>query len=117
MEECSEHPRRPLSELEVFVGTILGATGKQSKRQKEMSITMKERFNKDVAFIINNILKEGSEPSQEALERSVACFHVSLDAEMGRTCADVISFKYVAATLCMKEIERFSMRRSRSING
>jgi hypothetical protein len=53
----------------------------------------------------------------EALERSVACFEVSFDAGKGKAGADVTRFKYVAAALCMREIERFSGRGSRSTNG
>lgn len=109
MSEYSEHPLRPLSELEVFVGNILGKTGKQTKQQRELSTTMKERFEKDVAFIINNIVKDGAEPSMEALERSVACFEISF--ELGRVrkrSGELVSFKYVAAAVCLKEIERCS---------
>jgi 2-keto-4-pentenoate hydratase len=109
MSEYSEHPLRPLSELEVFVGNILGKSGKQSKRQHDLSTTMKEQFEKDVVFIVNNIVKDGAEPSMEALERSVACFEVSL--EIGRTrknSEQLVSFKYVAAAVCLKEIERCS---------
>lgn len=107
MSEYSEHPLRPLSETEVFVGNILGKTGKQSKQQRDLSTTMKERFEKDVAFIINNIVKDGADPCMEALERSVACFEVSFEAGRARKKSGVlVSFRYVAAALCLKEIER-----------
>ena len=107
MSVYSEHPLRPLTELEVFAGNILGKTGNQTKQQKDLSSTMKDRFEKDVEFLINNIVKDGAEPSMDALERSVACFEVSF--EIGRTrkkSEQLVSFKYVAAAVCLKEIER-----------
>jgi hypothetical protein len=115
MSEYSDNPRRPLSETEVFVGNILGKTGAQSKRQRELSTTMKDRFNSDVAFIINNIVKDGADPSMEALERSVACFYVSFK-EIGRKRrmdGELVSFRYVAAAVCLKEIERCTSGRLR----
>ena len=69
MTEYSEHPLRPLSELEAFVGNILGRTGAQSKRQRELSTTMKEKFESDSAFFVNCIIKDGDQWSEEALER------------------------------------------------
>jgi hypothetical protein len=116
MEDNSEHPSRPLSELEVFVGNILGRNGKQSKQQRELSTTLRERFDKDVAFTINNIVKDGAEPSMEALERSVACFEVSFEIGRSRSrkMGELVSFKYVAAAVCLREIERCSNGRLRS---
>jgi hypothetical protein len=114
MSEYSEHPLRPLSELEVFAGNVLGKTGKQSKQQRDLSTSMKERFEKDVVFLINNIVKDGAEPSMEALERSVACFEVSFEIGRIRKKSErMISFKYVAAAVCLKEIERCSGGRLR----
>lgn len=69
MTEFSEHPLRPLTELETFVGNILGRTGAQSKRQRELSTSLKEKFEFDSAFFVNRILKDGDEWSEEALER------------------------------------------------
>jgi hypothetical protein len=114
MSEYSERPMRPLSELEVFVGNILGKTGKQSKQQRELSTTMKERFEKDAGFLINNIVKDGAEPSMDALERSVACFKVSFEiGRIRKKSEQLVSFKYVAAALCLREIERCSGERLR----
>jgi hypothetical protein len=114
MSEYSQHPLRPLSELEVFVGSILGKTGKQSKQQRDLSATMKERFEKDAVFLINNIVKDGTEPSMEALERSVACFEVSFEiGRIRKKSEQLVSFKYVAAAVCLREIERCSGGRLR----
>ncbi len=77
---------------------------------------MKERFGNDVAFLINNIVKDGADPSIEALERSVACFEVSFEPGRARKkSGELISFKYIAAAVCLREIERCSGGRLRGL--
>jgi hypothetical protein len=89
------------------VGNILGKSGAQSKRQHELSISMKERFSDDLAYTVNCIVKDGTERSEESLERSIACFKVALEAATClKTGVQLVSFRYVAAALCLKEIER-----------
>lgn len=110
MYEYSEHPIRPLSELEVFVGNILGRTGAPSKRQRELSQTLKERFDEEALQIISWITKDDEEFSPEALERSIACLAVSLEEghtnKTWRHGDHIVSFKYIAATVCLREVER-----------
>lgn len=111
MKEYTEHPSRPLTELEVFVGNVLGKTGAQSKRQRELSTSLKEHFDDNAAWIVNCILKnDDGTPSDEALERSMACLEVSLEEPEQRRGwkgrEQLISFKYVAAAICLKEVER-----------
>ncbi|KAH0559780.1 hypothetical protein GP486_003706 [Trichoglossum hirsutum] len=103
--QYSSHPTRPLSELEVFVGTIIGKNGIPNKRQREFSTDMKERFNRDVSFVVDCIIKDndGGAKSEEALERSIACLAVAMEDEMKP--GTLVSFKYVAAAVCLKEIE------------
>jgi hypothetical protein len=90
------------------VGNILGKTGAQSKRQHELSISMKERFNDDLAYIVNCIVKNGTERSEESLERSIACLKVGLETGTRglKTGGELVSFRYVAAAVCLKEVER-----------
>ncbi len=104
MTEYSDHPSRPLSEckrriiqnsiiyssltsnspiVEVFIGNILGRTGAQSKRQRELSTTLKEKFEDDSTFFVKCIVKDGDEWSKESLERSIACLAVSLEEQRG----------------------------------
>jgi hypothetical protein len=137
MSTYSTHPLRPLSENEVFIGNILGKTGKQSKAQRELSTTMKERFDKDVKFIIDNIVKDGGQPSFEALERAVACLEVGMEGTKGRGVGivigggvavgvgggdrkkggaeDLVSFRYVVAALALREIDRCSGGRLKGV--
>jgi hypothetical protein len=121
MKNYSEHPLRPMSELEAFIGNILGAQGSQSKRQRDLSVPMKEAFDRDVAFIVGCIRGNGDEEWEDvdsesgdgnrALERSIACFEVSLGEAMrvvrgGRKNEPLVSFRYIAAAVCLKEMER-----------
>ncbi|KAE9375996.1 rna-dependent rna polymeras-like protein [Stipitochalara longipes BDJ] len=115
----SEHPLRPITELEAFIGNILGARGSQSKRQRDLSIPMKEAFDRDVAFIVGCIRGNKGEDAKDsanedeykALERSIACFDVSLGearrvAQGGRKNEPLVSFRYIAAAICLKEMEK-----------
>jgi hypothetical protein len=57
MFEYGPRPQCPLSEVEVFVGNILGKTGAQTKRQRELSMSMKERFEAELSFTVRCITK------------------------------------------------------------
>ena len=102
----SNNPLRPLSELEAFVGNILGKTGAQNRVQHDTSVKMKERVDENNRFIVNCILKDGVEYSNEALERSIACLAVSLDQHTVKHKDQLLSFKYLAAAVCLKQVEK-----------
>ncbi|KAL2060352.1 hypothetical protein VTL71DRAFT_9747 [Oculimacula yallundae] len=103
----SEHTLHAVSELEAFIGNILGRTGAQTKNQRELSTTMKERFDEHSAFIVNCIVKDGSEWSEESLERSMACLEVSLEKKtVYKRHENLMSFRYLAAGVCLREVER-----------
>lgn len=106
MTDYSPHPQHPLSELEVFTGNILGRTGAPSRTQRELSKTMRETFDENATFIVNCILKNGDEWSEQALERSIACLAVSLEDDPYHRREPLVSFKYVAAAICLREVER-----------
>lgn len=103
----SDHTLHPVSELEAFIGNILGRTGAQSRIQRELSTTMKENFDEHSAFIVNCIVKDDTEWSEESLERSMACLAVSLETREGVQRYDrLLSFKYITAAVCLREVER-----------
>lgn len=105
MVDYSDHPKRPLSELEVFVGNILGPTGAQSRTQRELSVSLKEKFDEDADWFVKCITRDDEEHSDEALERSMACLAVSLeDRSWGHV--KLQSFKYLAAAVCLREVDR-----------
>ena len=115
MHQYSVEPSHPLSELEVFIGHIVGKNGAQSKRQREMSKGLKEKFDRDVTFTIENITGKQGGNRDEALARAVACVSVGINWED----KDALqSFQWVAAAACLKEMLRLKggvrLRRSES---
>lgn len=110
MIEYSEHPHRSLTELEVFVGNILGKTGSQTKQQRELSTSMKERSDMDTRNIVNCIRRDdidSLEHSTEALERSMACLAVSLEESPHSSSREkIVGFQILAASICLKEVRR-----------
>src|SRR5271155_1196403 len=100
MFEYGPRPQCPLSEVEVFVGNILGKTGAQTTRQRELSMSMKERFEADLSFTVKCITKYADhlydgedyedgdandddviERSEQAFALSMACLWVALNEE------------------------------------
>lgn len=106
----SIHPNQPLSEVEVFCGTILGTNGAQSKRQKEFSATMKEKHDRDVSYTVACITHGDEGDRTEALERSLACLEVALFSNTTvrqRKIGALVSFGWIAASVCLKEVDYF----------
>ncbi|KAL8828644.1 MAG: hypothetical protein Q9170_006510 [Blastenia crenularia] len=110
MLENSSHPMHFVSEVEVFAGALIGKNGAQTKRQREFSTSMKEKQDRDVAYTVQCILQgEEQDISQvEALERSVACLDVAIHEQRTRgRFGRLVSFTWVAAAVCLKEVEKF----------
>ncbi|KAI9788921.1 MAG: hypothetical protein M1816_006486 [Peltula sp. TS41687] len=106
-----------LTELEVFIGNIMGKEHRQSKRQREASTTMREEYDRLVQFIIAQILDKES-GGEESLERAVACLAVAVDEykqeqylyppgsrRRGNT-TKLRSFRWIAAAVCLQEVEK-----------
>lgn len=116
----------PISEHEAFAGTILGRKGgAQNKSLRELGQTMRERFQTIVEHTIMRIVN-GDEQMQgvneldmlydesldrevEALPRAIACLEVAVqgkglyDPRLG----ELQSFRYIAAGVALKELERY----------
>lgn len=106
----SADPAHPVTELEVFIGNILGKTGAATKPQREKSKTMKDQFEEHSVFIADWILKHGPGGHENALARCMACVATSLeDFPPFPKHGHIHSFKYAAAGLCWKEIDRLSL--------
>ena len=117
MQTYSSHPSYFISEIEVFGGNILGKTGSQSKRQREFSVDMKEKNERDVAYTVSCILQgEEDEAGVEALERSIACLYVaSKTTRVRKKVGTLVSFGWVAAAVCLKEVEKLQGKSSRRV--
>ena len=105
---------QPLSEIEVFSGSVLGKNGGlPSKRLRQASIDMKEKFDRDVNFTVGSIMQGAGESVEfdrvEALAMSVACLAVAVEepTNMFPKVGKLQSFRYVAAAVCLREIDGF----------
>ena len=116
----------PLTEQEAFAGTILGRKGgAQSKPLRELSKTMRERFEAVVEYTVMRIVKgdeqmraigdldllydDSLDREVEALPRAIACLANAI-GERGtedRQLGELESFKYIAAGVSLRELERF----------
>ena len=105
-------PRKPLSEIEVFVGHVMGRDGGGgSKPARDAARTVRDQYNDLVKSTIESILKDESEEfTEEALERSIACLSVAVDniTEPSPRFGKLESFGYLAATLSLRQVKRFS---------
>ncbi len=55
MYDFSEHPTLPLTELEVFTGSIVNKTGSQTMRQRDRSRKLHEEFERTSAWITSQM--------------------------------------------------------------
>lgn len=121
----STHPPHFISEIEVFAGAIIGKNGAQSKRQREFSVSMKEKHERDVAYTVACIRQgdcvddddEGAAfggggggyggGKREALERSIACLAIGVNStRVRKKVGTLVSFAWVAAGVCLREVEK-----------
>ncbi|KAK4997697.1 hypothetical protein LTR66_002927 [Elasticomyces elasticus] len=108
------HSKMPLSEHEVFSGTILGRLGgPQNKRLRETMKTMRERFEEIVEFTASLIAKGDDSSVQdkhnEALPRALACLAVAMQDPLTiePRVGELKSFRYIAAGVCLREFKRW----------
>ena len=91
--EYSPSPQKPLQEVEVFVGSILGKDGAApSKRVREKAGTVRDRYDELVRYTIETILRgDDVEPldddlnavtGDEALERTIACLSTAVTPDI-----------------------------------
>lgn len=108
MTEFSDHPLRPIKEIEAVVGNILGKNAIANRRQQECSTSMKEKYDQNTAFIVDQVTRdEDGSHSTESLERTMACLVISLeDSITVRDHEALVSFKYLAAALCLREVNK-----------
>ena len=88
MSENSPNPQKPLQEVEVFTGTIIGKDGETpSKRVRDNAGTMRDRYDELARYTIESILR-GDEsvglPGDQALERTIACLHTAVDPDLAK---------------------------------
>jgi hypothetical protein len=109
MYSASPSLQQPVSEIEVFSGQIVGSTGFQSKKTRNYMISMREEFDRHVAHTVDSIRMDNEGNTHEALPRAVACLAVGVEEEgyRVRKVGYLKSWKYVAAAVCLEELEKF----------
>lgn len=110
MDTLRPHRGKPLTELEVFSGNILGKKEKASNRHiREANLEVQERFNRDVSSIVRRIVSgEGLEDEEvESLPRAIACFKIALDTKGWEDNAHMKSWKYVTAAVCLEQLWQY----------
>jgi len=103
----------PLTELEVFSGSILGKKERAPSRYiREANLEVQERFNRDVSAMIKQIqFGDGDwleDEDTEALPRSIACFAVALETKGWENYRSLKSWKYVAAAVCLEQLGKYN---------
>jgi hypothetical protein len=87
------------------LGIFLAQQVPRARINAELSTSLKEKFDEDVAYFVKCITRDDEDPSAEALQRSLACLAVSLEnRSLGRE--KLQSFKYLAAAVCLREVDR-----------
>ncbi|KAE9983037.1 hypothetical protein BLS_005054 [Venturia inaequalis] len=104
------HPGHPLHEVEVVTGCALGSIF--NRRLKDSVRDMREQFNRDVAHTRSAIRTDDDGNIDEALPRSIACLYDAvtypgLKKKWGGKEVELKSFAYLAAAVCLEELQRF----------
>lgn len=114
------HRGARLTELEVFSGNILGKKERSSTRAiREANKEVQERFDRDVSDMTRRIVRgdgewEGSDDA-EALPRAIACFKMALETEGWENQVMLRSWKYVAAAVCLEQLNVFRLGHLRAL--
>ena len=101
MADYSTSFARPLDELEAFLGTIVGMRSMPTRRQKEASVDLRERMERDIAFTTAWIATGPDGTEMNHLAQAMACMSLGLQAK-GRT--GLRSFVWLATEICLREV-------------
>ena len=121
MVDYAEHPHQPLSELEVFVGSILNKSGAQTHRQRDRSVKLKDECERITTWITHEMRSPtplgGHASELYPLELCFACLCIGCERGEGvayrsrrSSAQDVQGFKVVAAAALMFELSLLEKR-------
>lgn len=129
MVQYSEHPIKPLSELEVFIGNILSSSGVQTNRQRDASIKLGDEFERISVWIAKLMRTVSHNPEVpltgyqnpfDNLHLCLACVYAGDKAAhvgpsqmgRGRGSSEMESFRVVAACALLAELRVLELRHS-----
>ncbi|KAL9024821.1 MAG: hypothetical protein Q9180_007798 [Flavoplaca navasiana] len=114
--QYSTNPPEYLEEIEVFIGSIICRTGQRSKRQKEFTTGMKEKYDREAraymaAMRACDEIQDVDSDQWKGLRLSMACLDVYIkrpNSNIGRLHAGrTDSFGWIAAAAVLRELEVF----------
>jgi hypothetical protein len=115
----SDHPIKPLSELEVFIGSVINKSGVQTRRQRDQSQKLADEFERIASWITHQmhrhrkveVPRTDHKTGTETLELCLACFQVAGDQNDDSTYrrrndyGELKSFRIVAACALLAELD------------
>ncbi|KAJ4416975.1 hypothetical protein N0V82_006424 [Gnomoniopsis sp. IMI 355080] len=124
MRQYSEHPIKPITELEVFIGNILNRSGVQTNRQRDKSIKLKDEFERISNWITKMMRRVSHNPEvpptgyqsqHDNLHLCFACVYVGGEVVKGDVWHSdyngLQSFRVVAACALLSELATFEVGR------
>ncbi|PWY81018.1 rna-dependent rna polymerase [Aspergillus eucalypticola CBS 122712] len=123
----SEHPIEPLSELEVFIGSVLNKGGVQTRRQRDQSNKLADEFDRISTWIVGQMREGRTSESPitslsdqlKPLELCLACIHVGGESDKDparrrrEVYGEIKSFRVVAACALLFELDLFEKGKKR----
>uniref|UniRef100_A0A093V0X3 RNA-dependent RNA polymerase n=1 Tax=Talaromyces marneffei PM1 TaxID=1077442 RepID=A0A093V0X3_TALMA len=113
MYQYSDAPwKSSLTEVEVFIGNIMGQNHKQTAYQKESSRAMRDAYDDLVKWTMSLITGRGTDDERESLERSIACLWIALEDTRQKKSSllpnqkKLSSYGWIAAVACLHEIDK-----------
>ncbi|GKZ74167.1 hypothetical protein AnigIFM50267_011409 [Aspergillus niger] len=115
----SEHPIDPLSELEVFIGSVMNKGGVQTRWQRDQSNKLADEFDRISTWIVGQMRAGSSSESPitsvsdqlKPLEFCLACIHVGGESNKDparrrrEVYGEIKSFRVVAACALLFELD------------
>lgn len=118
MAQYSNHPIKPITELEVFIGSVVNKTGKPSTRQRDNNIKLRDEFDR-ISVWISRLIRNGPADADSlttddqyqhaSLHLCLACVYAGCEKKFGHDGPDydnMQSFKVVAGCAYLAELNR-----------
>ncbi|KAE8352264.1 RNA dependent RNA polymerase-domain-containing protein [Aspergillus coremiiformis] len=117
MDSYSDHPTKPISELEVVISSIINRKGVPTRRQRDRSDKLRDEFDRIATWITGIMRRQGGADSKpDGLELTLSCLYLGIqgsDSDRRREIyGELKSFTVVAACALLAEMEYCEKGRS-----